>query len=92
MVVLLVVRAPTSKYPWMHLKNIERMQSPHCLYYRGFTNIPAWPASEAALHIITSGATRQTESYYPWFWYYGSLIRDWFPYLRDISIRNFYKY
>ncbi|XP_014024787.2 hydroxysteroid 11-beta-dehydrogenase 1-like protein [Salmo salar] len=59
---------------------------------KGFTNIPAWPASEAALHIITSGATRQTESYYPWFWYYGSLIRDWFPYLRDISIRNLYKY
>uniref|UniRef100_A0A3P9ADD6 Hydroxysteroid 11-beta-dehydrogenase 1-like protein n=1 Tax=Esox lucius TaxID=8010 RepID=A0A3P9ADD6_ESOLU len=35
---------------------------------KGFTNIQAWPASEAALHIITSGATREAESYYPWFW------------------------
>ncbi|CAB1324419.1 unnamed protein product [Coregonus sp. 'balchen'] len=59
---------------------------------KGITNIQAWPASEAALHIITSGATQQTESYYPWFWYYGTLIRDWFPYFRDISIRYFYKY
>ncbi|XP_029486651.1 hydroxysteroid 11-beta-dehydrogenase 1-like protein isoform X2 [Oncorhynchus nerka] len=59
---------------------------------RGITNIQAWPASEAALHIITSGATQQTESYYPWFWYYCCLIRDWFPYFRDMSLRNLYKY
>ncbi|XP_019898908.1 hydroxysteroid 11-beta-dehydrogenase 1-like protein isoform X2 [Esox lucius] len=31
------------------------------------SNVHAWPADEAALHIITSGATRQAESYYPWF-------------------------
>ncbi|KAJ8008072.1 hypothetical protein DPEC_G00100970 [Dallia pectoralis] len=55
-----------------------------------FSNVPAWPAGEAALHIITSGVTRQTESYYPWFWYYCCLIRDWFPYLRDLGIRNLY--
>ncbi|KAL1023021.1 hypothetical protein UPYG_G00035480 [Umbra pygmaea] len=59
---------------------------------KGFTNIQAWPASEAALHIITSGSSKQAESYYPWFWYYSSLIKDWFPYFRDLGIRSFYNY
>uniref|UniRef100_A0A8C9R834 Hydroxysteroid (11-beta) dehydrogenase 1-like a n=1 Tax=Scleropages formosus TaxID=113540 RepID=A0A8C9R834_SCLFO len=37
---------------------------------KGYTNTKAHPASEAALHIIKAGATRQWDTFYPWHLYY----------------------
>ncbi|XP_063076101.1 hydroxysteroid 11-beta-dehydrogenase 1-like protein [Engraulis encrasicolus] len=54
---------------------------------RGYTDVTPWPASEAALHIIKAGATRQTETYYPWFHWLTCFFRDWFPAQRDMMIR-----
>uniref|UniRef100_A0A3P8UU74 Hydroxysteroid (11-beta) dehydrogenase 1-like a n=1 Tax=Cynoglossus semilaevis TaxID=244447 RepID=A0A3P8UU74_CYNSE len=36
---------------------------------RNIAMLPAYPATDAALNIITAGATRQPELYYPWFTY-----------------------
>ncbi|KAL2094481.1 hypothetical protein ACEWY4_009200 [Coilia grayii] len=55
---------------------------------RGYTDVTPYPASEAALHIIKAGATRQTESYFPWFHWFTCFFRDWFPYFRDMCIRR----
>uniref|UniRef100_A0A8C6SW31 Hydroxysteroid 11-beta-dehydrogenase 1-like protein n=1 Tax=Neogobius melanostomus TaxID=47308 RepID=A0A8C6SW31_9GOBI len=41
------------------------------------TNLPASPASEAALNIIKTGATRQAELYYPWKIFIMTLTKDW---------------
>uniref|UniRef100_A0A8C7WP18 Uncharacterized protein n=1 Tax=Oryzias sinensis TaxID=183150 RepID=A0A8C7WP18_9TELE len=35
-------------------------------HVREFTDMPAYPAAEAALNIIITGATRQRELFYPW--------------------------
>lgn len=51
---------------------------------RHLTSIPAYPATDAALNIITAGATRQPELYYPWFTYIVTVTKDWTP-----SITNF---
>ncbi|KAM3876118.1 hydroxysteroid 11-beta-dehydrogenase 1-like protein [Diretmus argenteus] len=59
---------------------------------RGLTDVPAYPATDAALSIITAGATRTPESFYPWFTYIASLTKDWFPPITDYFIRNTYKY
>ncbi|XP_067108991.1 hydroxysteroid 11-beta-dehydrogenase 1-like protein [Osmerus mordax] len=59
---------------------------------RGHTNMTAYPASDAALHLIKAGATRQTESYYPAYTYLACMTRDWFPYFRDLVIQNSYTY
>lgn len=48
----------------------------------------AYPASDAALHIIKAGATHQKESFYPGYIYFACLCRDWFPFFRDISLRT----
>ncbi len=52
----------------------------------------AFPAHEAAWHIIEAGASRQSETFYPWYTFYACLFRDWFPYLRDQVIQNSYTY
>ena len=52
----------------------------------------AYPASDAALHLIKAGATRQKESYYPPYIYLITMTRDWFPFFRDICIQNSYTY
>uniref|UniRef100_H2LI64 Hydroxysteroid (11-beta) dehydrogenase 1-like a n=2 Tax=Oryzias latipes TaxID=8090 RepID=H2LI64_ORYLA len=36
-------------------------------HVREFTDMPAYPAADAALNIIITGATRQRELFYPWF-------------------------
>ncbi|XP_031419096.1 hydroxysteroid 11-beta-dehydrogenase 1-like protein [Clupea harengus] len=59
---------------------------------RGYTDITPYPASEAALHIIKAGATRQKESHYPWFHWFTCFFRDWFPYIRDICIQKSFNY
>ncbi|KAL2089916.1 hypothetical protein ACEWY4_014604 [Coilia grayii] len=59
---------------------------------RGYTNMTAYPASDAALQIIKAGVTRQSEIFYPWFTYYLLNVKDWFPYLSDTVIRGFYSY
>ncbi|XP_055722607.1 hydroxysteroid 11-beta-dehydrogenase 1-like protein [Salvelinus fontinalis] len=59
---------------------------------RGYTNMTAYPASDAALHIIKAGATHQKESFYPGYIYFVCLCRDWFPFFRDIIIQNSYTY
>nr|AAH52103.1 Hydroxysteroid (11-beta) dehydrogenase 3 [Danio rerio] len=59
---------------------------------KGYINMTAYPSHEAALQIIQAGATRQSESFYPWYTFYATLFRDWFPYLRDKVIQNSYTY
>ncbi|XP_013860026.1 hydroxysteroid 11-beta-dehydrogenase 1-like protein [Austrofundulus limnaeus] len=55
---------------------------------RGLINVPAYPATEAALNIIKTGATRQQELYYPWFTYVMCVIRDWYPPLTNYIMQN----
>ncbi len=52
----------------------------------------AFPAHEAAWHIIEAGASRQSETFYPGYTFYACLFRDWFPCLRDQVIQNSYTY
>ncbi|KAM9461123.1 hydroxysteroid 11-beta-dehydrogenase 1-like protein [Clarias gariepinus] len=59
---------------------------------KGYLDVPAYPAHEAAYQIIKAGALRQSEAYYPWYTYYSTLFRDWFPYYRDQFIRAMFKY
>ncbi|XP_033820654.1 hydroxysteroid 11-beta-dehydrogenase 1-like protein [Periophthalmus magnuspinnatus] len=55
-------------------------------------NVPAAPASEAALNIIKTGATRQAELYYPYNTYIITLIKDWNPAVTNYLIRRTYNY
>lgn len=59
---------------------------------RGVTNVPAYPASDAALNIIMTGATRQPELFYPWFTYIAAVSKAIFPSITDYFIRNSYTY
>ncbi|XP_062868595.1 hydroxysteroid 11-beta-dehydrogenase 1-like protein [Trichomycterus rosablanca] len=59
---------------------------------KGYIEMPAYPAHEAAWEIIKAGALRQSETFYPWYTYYATLFRDWFPYHRDQVIRRVYNY
>ncbi|XP_060889400.1 hydroxysteroid 11-beta-dehydrogenase 1-like protein [Labrus mixtus] len=59
---------------------------------KGVTNIPAYPATDAALNIIKTGATRQTDLYYPWFTQLVTLSKDWLPSLTNYIIQNSYNY
>uniref|UniRef100_A0A3B5LNJ3 Hydroxysteroid (11-beta) dehydrogenase 1-like a n=1 Tax=Xiphophorus couchianus TaxID=32473 RepID=A0A3B5LNJ3_9TELE len=59
---------------------------------RGIITTPAYPASEAALNIIITGATRQLELYYPWYTYVMNLIKDWYPSLTHHLIQNALNY
>ncbi|GAA6096768.1 hydroxysteroid 11-beta-dehydrogenase 1-like protein [Tachysurus ichikawai] len=59
---------------------------------KGYIDMPAYPAHEAAYQIIKAGALRENEAFYPWYTFYASFFRDWFPSYRDQVIRKFYKY
>ncbi|XP_061093821.1 hydroxysteroid 11-beta-dehydrogenase 1-like protein [Conger conger] len=59
---------------------------------RGHISMTAYPATEAALQIIKAGATRQRDMFYPWYTFYATLFRDWFPYYSDTVIRNSFVY
>lgn len=62
------------------------------LFSRGVVNLPAYPATDAALNIIMIGATRQLELYYPWFTYIIVVTKDWFPSITNYIIQNSYNY
>ncbi|KAG7257350.1 hypothetical protein CRUP_000632 [Coryphaenoides rupestris] len=55
-------------------------------------NMPAYPATDAALSIIVAGATRQPEVYYPWFISVLAIVKDWLPSVTNYAIRNTYKF
>ncbi|CAJ1060285.1 hydroxysteroid 11-beta-dehydrogenase 1-like protein [Xyrichtys novacula] len=59
---------------------------------KGVTKVPAYPATDAALNIIISGATRQTDLFYPWFTQVVTLSKDWFPSFTSYVIQNSYNY
>lgn len=59
---------------------------------RGVIDAPAYPATEAALNIIITGATQQPELYYPWFTYILTVTKDWIPAVTDYIIQNSYNY
>lgn len=59
---------------------------------KGVTNVPAYPAADAALNIIITGATRQPELYYPWITYIVTVTKDWLPSATKYIMRNSYKY
>uniref|UniRef100_A0A4W4HFM1 Hydroxysteroid 11-beta-dehydrogenase 1-like protein n=1 Tax=Electrophorus electricus TaxID=8005 RepID=A0A4W4HFM1_ELEEL len=50
-----------------------------------------YPAREAAWQVVKAGALRQSEVFYPWYTYYCTLIRDWFPYFRDLRSVTSYR-
>uniref|UniRef100_H3CZ65 Hydroxysteroid (11-beta) dehydrogenase 1-like a n=1 Tax=Tetraodon nigroviridis TaxID=99883 RepID=H3CZ65_TETNG len=57
---------------------------------RGVTKLPAYPATDAALNIVMTGATRQLELYYPWYTYVMVVTKDWFPSVTNYFIQNSY--
>ncbi|KAM4605292.1 hydroxysteroid 11-beta-dehydrogenase 1-like protein [Polymixia lowei] len=59
---------------------------------REHTSMTAYPAGEAALHLIKAGAAHQKESFYPLYTYFICFVRDWFPFFRDLVIQNSYTY
>ncbi|XP_035508712.1 hydroxysteroid 11-beta-dehydrogenase 1-like protein [Morone saxatilis] len=59
---------------------------------RGVTNVPAYPATDAAFNIIITGATKQPELFYPWFTHFVTLSKDWFPAITNYFIQNSYNY
>lgn len=59
---------------------------------RGVTKVPAYPATDAALNIIITGATRQAELFYPWFTHIVALVKDWFPPVTNYIIQKSYHY
>ncbi|KAM4706950.1 hydroxysteroid 11-beta-dehydrogenase 1-like protein [Discoglossus pictus] len=54
--------------------------------------MPAYPASDAALAVISGGAGRFREIYYPWYVRYACLFRDWAPDTRDWLTQRIYHY
>ncbi|XP_058495458.1 hydroxysteroid 11-beta-dehydrogenase 1-like protein isoform X3 [Solea solea] len=56
------------------------------------TIIPAYPASDAALNIITGGAKRAAEIYYPWPTFIATISKDWFPSVTNFFIQHAIKY
>ncbi|KAM9848733.1 hydroxysteroid 11-beta-dehydrogenase 1-like protein [Aulostomus maculatus] len=59
---------------------------------RGVTSVPAYPAADAALNIIITGATRQTELFYPWFTQVVTMSKDFFPSVTNYVMQNSYNY
>lgn len=59
---------------------------------RGVTKVPAYPATDAALNIIITGATRQSDLFYPWFTYFVAASKDMFPSVTNYVIQNSYNY
>ncbi|KAM4629024.1 hydroxysteroid 11-beta-dehydrogenase 1-like protein [Polymixia lowei] len=59
---------------------------------KGNIEMLAYPAGDAALNIIATGATRQSELFYPWFTYIVTVVKDCFPSISNYLIRNSYNY
>ncbi|XP_068175312.1 hydroxysteroid 11-beta-dehydrogenase 1-like protein [Antennarius striatus] len=57
---------------------------------RDVVNLPAYPAADAALNIIITGTTRQTDLFYPWYTSVMILCKDLFPSISDYFIQNAY--
>lgn len=62
------------------------------MYSSGVIDLPAYPATDAALNIIIAGATRQLDLYYPWYTYIIAVTKDWFPSITNYIIQNSYNY
>ena len=95
----LIVRTSKGKlvYVCVHCQPLPRLplSCRHtflCRSCRGKTDVPAYPAADAALSMIVAGATRQPEDYYPWFTFYVAATKDWFPSITRYTIRNSYTY
>ncbi|KAM5193743.1 hydroxysteroid 11-beta-dehydrogenase 1-like protein [Mantella aurantiaca] len=54
-------------------------------------SMPAYPAQDAALAVVSAGASRVWEMYYPWYVRPICFIRDWFPPGRDWMIQRSYQ-
>ncbi|KAM9331329.1 hydroxysteroid 11-beta-dehydrogenase 1-like protein [Gastrophryne carolinensis] len=54
-------------------------------------SMPAYPAQDAALAVVSAGASRLSEMYYPWYVQPLCFFRDWFPQGRDRLIQMSYK-
>ncbi|XP_053558841.1 hydroxysteroid 11-beta-dehydrogenase 1-like protein [Bombina bombina] len=50
-------------------------------------SMTAYPAQDAALAVVSAGAVRLRETYYPWYVRYACFFRDWFPESRDWVIQ-----
>ncbi|XP_010764273.1 hydroxysteroid 11-beta-dehydrogenase 1-like protein [Notothenia coriiceps] len=59
---------------------------------KGVTSVPAYPATEAAMNIIITGATRQSELFYPWFTNILSMTKEIFPSITGYIMKNSYTY
>uniref|UniRef100_A0A3Q1EHP3 Hydroxysteroid (11-beta) dehydrogenase 1-like a n=1 Tax=Acanthochromis polyacanthus TaxID=80966 RepID=A0A3Q1EHP3_9TELE len=59
---------------------------------KGVISVPAYPASDAALNIIITGATRQLDLFYPWFTYVVAACKDMFPSVTNFIIQNSFTY
>ncbi|XP_033937225.1 hydroxysteroid 11-beta-dehydrogenase 1-like protein [Pseudochaenichthys georgianus] len=59
---------------------------------KGVTSVTAYPATEAAMNIIITGATRQSELFYPWFTYILSITKEIFPSITGYIMKNSYTY
>ncbi|XP_069818453.1 hydroxysteroid 11-beta-dehydrogenase 1-like protein isoform X2 [Dendropsophus ebraccatus] len=54
--------------------------------------MPAYPARDAALAVVSAGTSRIEEMYYPWYVRPLCFIREWFPQARDSLIQKSYQY
>ncbi|XP_068599587.1 hydroxysteroid 11-beta-dehydrogenase 1-like protein [Brachionichthys hirsutus] len=59
---------------------------------RDVVKLPAYPATDAALNIIITGATRQTDLFYPWYTSIMILSKELFPSIADYAIQNSHNY
>ncbi|KAM8961253.1 hydroxysteroid 11-beta-dehydrogenase 1-like protein [Pelodytes ibericus] len=53
-------------------------------------SMPAYPAKDAAFAVVSAGASRRREMYYPWYVRPASFFRDWFPQIRDWILLTIY--
>ncbi|XP_069595443.1 hydroxysteroid 11-beta-dehydrogenase 1-like protein isoform X2 [Ranitomeya imitator] len=54
--------------------------------------LPAYPAHDAALAVVSAGTSRVEEMYYPWYVRPLCFIRDWFPQSRAWLMQKTYQY
>ncbi|XP_056374047.1 hydroxysteroid 11-beta-dehydrogenase 1-like protein [Hyla sarda] len=54
--------------------------------------MPAYPAHDAALAVVSAGTSRIEEMYYPWYVRPLCFIRDWFPQSRAWFMQKSYQY
>ncbi|XP_075062653.1 hydroxysteroid 11-beta-dehydrogenase 1-like protein [Mixophyes fleayi] len=55
-------------------------------------SMPAYPAEDAALAVVSAGANRLEEMFYPWYVRPLCFFRDWFPQSRNWIIQMSYQY